>query len=39
MMLVIDAGHDTSAILITSLMRLFTNDLAVYEAVLQGIIL
>ena len=39
MMLVMDAGHDTSAILITFLMRLFANDLAVYEAALQGIIL
>lgn len=35
-MLVMVAGHDTSAILITFLMRLFANDPAVYAAVLQG---
>ncbi|KAK9212636.1 hypothetical protein WN943_002018 [Citrus x changshan-huyou] len=34
-MLVMVAGHDTSAILITFLMRLFANDPAVYAAVLQ----
>lgn len=37
-MLVMVAGHDTSAILITFLMRLFANDPAVYAAVLRGIL-
>ena len=37
-MLVMVAGHDTSAILITFLMRLFASDPAIYTAVLQGIL-
>lgn len=37
-MLVMAAGHDTSAILITFLMLLFASDPVPYAAALQGII-
>ena len=35
--LVMVAGHETSAVLITFIMRLLANEPAVYAAVLQGI--
>ncbi|KAJ0102859.1 hypothetical protein Patl1_04231 [Pistacia atlantica] len=35
-MLVMVAGHDTSSVLITFIMRLLLNDPAVFEAVLEG---
>lgn len=35
--LVVVAGHETSAVLITFIMRLLANEPAVYAAVLQGI--
>lgn len=36
-MLVMVAGHDTSSVLITFMVRLLANDPTVYEAVLKGI--
>lgn len=36
-MLIMVAGHDTSSVLITFLMRLLADDPAIYAAVLQGI--
>ena len=36
-MLVMVAGHDTSSVLMTFIMRLLANEPAVYAAVLQGI--
>lgn len=35
-MLVMVAGHDTSAVLITFLVRLLANEPAIFKAVLQG---
>lgn len=35
-MLLMVAGHDTSSVVITFLMRTFSTDARVYEAVLQG---
>lgn len=37
-MLVMVAGHDTSAVLISFIVRLLANDPAIYAAVLKGII-